>query len=661
MNTKRLMPALLALSMLLDVSLASCSGGRGAASLVPAAGEPADAAPSNAAPSNETVSVKIPRAPVTAGSARRRPAYVSPATASMNVVVAASPGATPLISEAIPLTATSPNCSATPNSILCTASFALSPGSYVASVTLYDGAVSGGKVTGNALSTAQNVPFTVVANQNNAIFMTLSGIPASVNVAPLPGQAWVSGNVASGFTLPAGKTTQFSAVALDADGDAIIGPGAPSISVTSTSSALALTQPTQVTPNTFSVTSAFTISATTASFSVTATPAGGMPLSTTVALSRSAAQNLYITNWAGTAFGPGPYVAEFSPGTSTTTALYEGVIPNVAAVDSNGNLVAAHIVVGSSSGSSSTNLTEWEPNGTPTALPSPEPPGIAPFATPDVAPDKNMSALATDSSGNIYVADNGSVSQYRLGSATPLRTVSGWASGANPQALAVDGGGDLVGIDANGLVQEYASGSTTPTRTFMMSSVTGVTVSSTYYQIPLAFGDHYPQPQVIAADTSGDLYVSAGNTGFGLTCNTPTGSEIAEFPSGSSTIASRVLNVPAALNPCWISAITTDSNGDLWVAALNAQSGGSSLGTSSTIVEFGPSGTAPLESYVLDGLVWNLLVDRSGDQYASTLYDTPTSGTTLQPSLYELLPGTTVPTTTLTFTNDISASLALGQ
>jgi hypothetical protein len=655
------MPTLLALSVLLGASVASCSGGGGPATLVPNAGKPA-----NAAPSNETVSVKIPRVPANAASMRGRPAYVSPATQSMKVVVAASPGAAPLVSKAIPLTASSPNCSATPNSILCSASFALSPGSYVASVTLYDGPVTGGNASGNPLSSAQNIPFTVVANQNNAIVMTLSGIPASVNVAPMPGQAWVSGNVTSGFALPAGTTTQFSAVALDADGDAIIGPGAPSISVSTTSSTLALTQPTQAAPNTFSVTSAFTISVTTASFSVTATPAGGTPLSTTVELSRSSAQNLYVTGSDGLGIGIAQYVAEYSPGTSTTTALYEGQVPNDAVVDPNGDVFAAHIVV-DSTGASSADLTEWEPNGTPTALPSPQPPGVAPFATPDVAPDRNMAALAADGSGNIYVADNGSVSQYRLGSTAPLRTVSGWASGTDPHSLAVDGAGDLFGIDANGLVQEYAPGSTTPTRTFTMTGVTGVTASSAYYTvIPLAFQDHYPQPQVIAADTSGDLYVSAGNTGNGLTCNTSTGSEIAEFPPGSSTIPSRVLNVPAALNPCWISAITTDSNGDLWVAALNAQSvatsgTSSTFGTSSTIVEFGPSGTAPLESYVLGGLVWNLLVDRSGDQYASTLYYTPLSGTTLQPSLYEVLPGTTVPVTTLTFPGDVSASLALGQ
>jgi hypothetical protein len=648
------MPALLALSVLLGASVASCSGGGGPATLVPNAGEPA-----NAAPSNETVSVKIPRVPANAASTRRRPAYVSPATQSMKVVVAASPGAAPLVSKAIPLTASSPNCSATPDSILCTASFALSPGSYVASVTLYDGPVTGGNVSGNPLSSAQNVPFKVVANQNNAIVMTLSGIPASVNVAPLPGQAWVSGNVTSGFTLPSGTTTQFSAVALDADGDAIVGPGAPSISVSTTGSTLALTQPTPVAPNTFSVTNAFTISVTTASFSVTATPAGGTPLSTTVALSRGGAQNLYVTSWDGLAFDQ--YVAEFSPGTSTTAALYEGLSPNDAVVDPNGNLFAAHIVV-DTPGSSSADLTEWEPNGTPTALPSPQPPAIAPFATPAVAPDRNMSALAADGSGNIYVADNGSVSQYRLGSTAPLRTVRGWASGTDPRSLAIDGAGDLFGIDANGLVQEYAPGSTTPTRTFTMASVTGVTVSSDYYTaLPLAFQDHDPQPQVIAADTSGDLYVSAGNTVNGQLCNAPTGSEIAEFPPGSSTMPSRVLTVPAALDPCLISAITTDSNGDLWVAVLTAQSGGSSFGTSSTIAEFGPSGTAPLESYVLPGIVWNLLVDRAGDQYASTIFYTPQSGATLEPSLYELLPGTTVPVTTLTFAGDVFASLALGQ
>ena len=76
-------------------------------------------------------------------------------------------------------------------------------------------------------------------------------------------------------------------------------------------------------------------------------------------------------------------------------------------------------------------------------------------------------ALAIDSSGNLYVAnDSGStVSKFAPGATTPTATLTGLTS---PDALAFDASGNLyVANDANtGTVSEFTPGATTPTATF---------------------------------------------------------------------------------------------------------------------------------------------------------------------------------------------------
>ncbi len=156
----------------------------------------------------------------------RSPAYVSPATQSMTIAVLQ--GATNVLSQTVGLTPSSPGCTSSLASTVCTISLSLAAGSYTASITTYDGPNG----TGNALSTAQSVAFTVTANQSNLVPLTLSGIPTAIKV------------------LSAG-TNAVNVLAQDADGNFIVGAGAPTFTASAGSgpAVATITQPTASRPN----------------------------------------------------------------------------------------------------------------------------------------------------------------------------------------------------------------------------------------------------------------------------------------------------------------------------------------------------------------------------------------------------------------------------
>ena len=97
-------------------------------------------------------------------------------------------------------------------------------------------------------------------------------------------------------------------------------------------------------------------------------------------------------------------------------------------------------------------------------------------------------ALAFDSSGNLYVANddgNNTVSEFAPGSTTPTATLTGLS---DPSALAFDSSGNLYVANAAAIdtVSEFAPGSTTPTAT-----LTGLS-----------------DPVALAFDASGNLFVA---------------------------------------------------------------------------------------------------------------------------------------------------------
>jgi hypothetical protein len=241
--------------------LSACSGG---GSLVPAK----PTATSNA-PGQGTLdlTISIPH-PASASGSKRRPAYVSSSTES--IAIAITQGTATVLQEAVGLTpATNPNCT-TGSATTCAISIGLAAGAYTATFSTYDGPVVSHSASGNLLSQGQSIPITVVAGHANTVTATLDGVPASITIAPSSGST-ITGTQSGGFNVP--YTAQpLTIEAFDADGNLILGPGAPTFTVTATATKFAVTQPTQGSPNTI------TLAATgggAGTLAVTATPPDG--------------------------------------------------------------------------------------------------------------------------------------------------------------------------------------------------------------------------------------------------------------------------------------------------------------------------------------------------------------------------------------------------
>jgi hypothetical protein len=187
------------------------------------------------------VRIKIPR-----GTRRARvrvirggrPRYVSASTAAMTMAIAA--GSKTVLKQTVPLTPTSPGCTSSPSGTVCTTTVALkacpsAANCYTATVSTYDAVFCNGAppvcsipVGANELSTAQNIPFGVAAGKPNSISLTLSSVPHSVNISP---DALTRANGET-FDLIGPGAHVFTAQALDADGNIIVGPGAPAFKAT---------------------------------------------------------------------------------------------------------------------------------------------------------------------------------------------------------------------------------------------------------------------------------------------------------------------------------------------------------------------------------------------------------------------------------------------
>jgi hypothetical protein len=250
-----------ALALTALVSLAGCGGGGRSASSLP---HVAAAAPASSGRATTSFVVTIPRAtPASANS--RAPRYVSPATQSLGITI--DPGTGNQSFTAMNIGPGDPNCNnPTPVSPLtCTVSVAVAPGSHTFDFRTYDQRLDGnGNPQGSVLSANIGFPFTVVPGQNNALKFVLQGIPASISVLAQPNQD-VRGDQTGGFDLygayKADGTTLFprkvTVVATDADGNFIVGPGAPTITLTSSdTSALSNGVASASNPNLFTITPA---------------------------------------------------------------------------------------------------------------------------------------------------------------------------------------------------------------------------------------------------------------------------------------------------------------------------------------------------------------------------------------------------------------------
>jgi hypothetical protein len=219
------------------------------------AGSVRDAAPAARRLVPVVFTLRIPRRRRTGRNAH----YISPATKSASITVDAGAHQTVLDAN---LTPGSSACSGN----TCTLAVNLAPGRHTFDVRTFDKPLSGGVPQGNVLSQNLGFPFKVVAGKANAVGMVLQGVPAGISVSQVPDED-VQGDQQSGFVVYGGYAVDgstifprtFNVVATDADGNYIVGAGAPRITV-KTSNATIFTDgiPSAAAPNQFVITPVLT-------------------------------------------------------------------------------------------------------------------------------------------------------------------------------------------------------------------------------------------------------------------------------------------------------------------------------------------------------------------------------------------------------------------
>jgi len=379
--------------------LAGCSGG--SSTLTPA--DNAGAGSAAAKHASVTLRIKIP--PKHAAQGARAPKYVSPATQSIAIsFTPAAGGATQTFNQN--LTPSTPGCVASLVSpLICTVTLSVGPGNYVATFTTYDGVLDGNDAPqGNILSENQGVAVTVASGKTNDVNVTLQGVPVSVAIAAVGGTASARG--ATAFTIDKCFTTQkFEIVGVDADGNYILGPGAPTASLTGGTGILTIAGPAQANPNLFTLTrTGLPAGLTTVPLSATLTPGtGGPPAApaTTLALTFNTS-NCGVDSIVGSGFNT----------------------PVDAVSDAHGNVYVVDVAAG----------VEEVANGGTTAVP------VAPghFTTP--------TALTIDQSGDLFVTDATLESVQEISASRAVTTV---ATGfVFPTGIAITPGGNLYVADS---------------------------------------------------------------------------------------------------------------------------------------------------------------------------------------------------------------------
>lgn len=193
-----------------------------------------------------TLRLNVPTS--TTAAKKRVPKYISPATTQISVDVEQNGSSIAGYPTTAPLTPTSTGCSSTLASTICTFSLPLA-----ASGTPYAVSVSMLDANHTVLSQTLNVPVTIVAGQANTINMSLGGLATGVSVLPYLTHRMVL--AAGGVSVYGNAAIAFEVVPTDADGNLILGVGAPAPTVTLASGGHAsLTAPTSANPNLWTIT-----------------------------------------------------------------------------------------------------------------------------------------------------------------------------------------------------------------------------------------------------------------------------------------------------------------------------------------------------------------------------------------------------------------------
>jgi hypothetical protein len=560
----------------LTAAAAACAGGGG--TLVPQG-----SGPSGASLSRPAVSLRIVIPNATQTAIARRRAYVSASIASLVYQLTQSGSSSSLVAGAdYTNVAASPGpCVAGAAGLTCTIGIGamLTSGTYTLTLASYDAAqsascVPGGTACAGHLLGLASLPVSIVTGSSTPVAVTLGGVPAAIKPLALTDYAGGAGDFGNGIVI-FGPQPQIGTVELlDADGNVIVDPGAPTVAASS-----------------------------------------GAPGALTVAVASPSASGVYSITFspvlAGRYVQPGAYPASLSISAPNLTQPFSFTI--TVHVAHSGTFVSRCDTgpVGEVLGFLDGNTTASSPDMT---IPS-----LACAAT-GLAPQ-----LATDRYGDLYVAAGGSVAAY---APAPGTNPSPYASSGPAQglsavtAVAADHGGFLyVGDQSIGLVV-FTYATPGPGATF------GTPVADLPYTSFLGY-----RPMALAADPSGNLYVALIGDGAGAIDNLPTASNGGGLTSATNPTQLQSFSVgPFWLNGGSLAADVQPSSGaapDYWYGDQNNASAGQ-------LAEFGPLGASPLLT-IASGLGTapvGVAIDNAGVVSASAINGTLAEFLTLSPPGY---------------------------
>lgn len=561
-------------------------------SVVPSASSSANTLPSTVVskPGTNALTVHLDAPETGVSSSQRRLAYISPATASMGIAIMDADGDVDVFGEATISGNSGCQASSPILPAACSVTFDIGPISgpspYTLYVATYDASQSGSCIpaeaepsanpapcTGNVLSQGLVTGVTFTGSQTSST-VALSGIPASILVRPLTtGYLRQNGN---GLKLWGSGSEKVTVEALDYDGNAIVGAGAPTLSLTAASTTI-LNAPTQ--SNASSSPNVWTLTPNTTGglvqpgvVNLTATATSTDPSQTTASTTvpvTLAHSIVYVDN--GT-----DVLAFYDGSTSANETISSGLNgPRGLAVDGNGTLYVAN--------HGASTVTEYpagstSASGSISSLTSPE--GVAVDASGDVwiansagvAPNyvaeyeqgasslaveistgllENLGGAAFDPSGDLWIADR---TLSTLKEFTPPLNNSSTAATSITSLLNVP---VEVASDGSGNIWVASQGVETAGVVVTVGSVTEYSASASYAStVTLGSSNGLnssPEPQGIAVDASGNVWV--GDYGFsgadGVTA-TP-GVYECPAPVTSNTTCTQKLSISGS--PLWIAVV----------------------------------------------------------------------------------------------------------
>ena len=500
-----------AAAVLVTIALAGCGGA--SSSVPPAAVSKATWSASTSAQFRITIPPKSAQAAVLS------PKYVSASTQSVTITLTNVNGTAYTGTSSSPaavstsLSSSSPNCTSGASGLTCTAPATAVPGVDVYSVATYDG-------SGNVLSDG-TATLTVVAGQANTSNLTLNGVVASITVA-FTSDPHVSGTQSGGFSIIGNYPREFTVVPLDADGNTIIGPGAPTFTLSSGSSAIAVAS-----TGTSGTYTAQAQSYSTTPVQITITPSTG----TAVNVDVTTVQEMWVANSGNNTITAYNATTGTQIGDDTITAGVDA--PFMITTGPNGDLWISNY--------SSNQIEEVEPS---TNV------GVLSFSGSATQIDGPF-GIAFDKNGNLYLSNGpgnqisvfGASSFSELTGAQDLALTSSTTAGASdPVQNAFDSSGNLwVAQSGNATVTVYNTS---------LTEIASLAGSDT----------RFVGPTGVAFDPAGHLWV-ADNAGatiyeFNATSVTSIGTDI--DPMTQITGTNTQIHSPIG--------IAFDAAGNLWVA-----------------------------------------------------------------------------------------------